>query len=122
LILHDLYFGRYKENGILINNNFTFIPYENIYLALVLGLVSFLIVFLTKEKAMGSGDIRIGIIIGLIIGKSNGIIWLYITIFSALIYGLIVGYKKQSLKRLNLPFAPFMILGGILSILIDLYF
>lgn len=117
-----LYFGEYKESGILINDNFTFIPYENIYLALVLGLTSFLIVLLTKEKAMGSGDIRIGIIIGLLIGRNNGVLWLYITIFSSLIYSLIVGYRKKSLKKLRIPFAPFMILGAILSILIDLFF
>jgi prepilin signal peptidase PulO-like enzyme (type II secretory pathway) len=70
---------------------------------------------------MGAGDIRIAIIVGLLIGQGNAILWLYITIFSALFYGLILGYKKKKFKKLKIPFAPFMILGTVLSLLLDMY-
>jgi prepilin signal peptidase PulO-like enzyme (type II secretory pathway) len=92
-----------------------------LYAALLLGLPFFLTVLITKEKALGSGDIRIALISGFLIGRTNIMVWLYITIFSALIYGLILGYKKKSIKNLKIPFAPFMILGTVLSLLLDMY-
>ena len=107
---------------IMISENFSYIPYNNFVSALSLGLVFFLVVLITKEKALGDGDIRIGIIVGLLIGQSNLISWLYITIFSSLIYGLFIAYKERKIKNLRIPFAPFMILGGIVCLILDMYF
>lgn len=116
-----LHFFLDSEIGLAINENFTYLPYDNFFLALFLGLIFLLIVVTTKEKAMGSGDIRIAIIVGLLIGKGNSVLWVYITVFSALLYGLILGYRKKKFKGLKIPFAPFMILGAIVSLLIDMY-
>jgi prepilin signal peptidase PulO-like enzyme (type II secretory pathway) len=116
-----LYFNTDIEVGLIISDNFSYIPYNNLYAALLLGLPFFLTVLITKEKALGSGDIRIALISGFLIGRTNIMVWLYITIFSALIYGLILGYKKKSIKNLKIPFAPFMILGTVLSLLLDMY-
>lgn len=117
-----LYFFLDQETGLIISDNFSYIPYNNFFLALFLALIFLLVVLVSKEKAMGAGDIRLAIIVGLLIGKSNLIPWLYITIFSAIIYGLLLGNKKKKFKRLKIPFAPFMILGAIVSLLIDMYF
>lgn len=95
-----------------------YIPFENLLAALILGSVSQLIVMVTKERALGQGDVRIGIIVGLIIGISNIIVWLYITVFSALVYSLYIGIKRGKFKGLKIPFVPFMILG----VLIILFF
>jgi prepilin signal peptidase PulO-like enzyme (type II secretory pathway) len=116
-----LYFNTDREAGLIISDTFSYIPYNNLYAALLLGLPFFLTVLITKEKALGGGDIRIALISGFIIGSNNIQTWLYITIFSALIYGLILGYKKKSIKNLKIPFAPFMILGTVLSLLLDMY-
>jgi prepilin signal peptidase PulO-like enzyme (type II secretory pathway) len=116
-----LYFSTDRETGLVINEMFSYIPYQNFYAALVLGLPFFLTVLISKEKALGGGDIRIALITGFLIGSNNLTNWLYITVFSALIYGLLVGYKKKSIKNLKIPFAPFMILGIVVSLLMDLY-
>lgn len=117
-----LHFFLDPEIGLVISDRFSYIPYDNFYLALFLGLIFLIVVLASKEKAMGSGDIRIAIIVGLLIGKDNTILWLYLTVFAALTYGLILGYKKKKFKGLKIPFAPFMILGAIASLLIDMYF
>ena len=116
-----LYFFLNPEVGLVISDKFSYVPYDNFLLALVLALIFLLIVVVSKEKAMGAGDIRIALIVGLLIGYNNVIVWLYITVFTALIYGLLLGYKKKSFKKLKIPFAPFMILGAIVSLLVDMY-
>jgi prepilin signal peptidase PulO-like enzyme (type II secretory pathway) len=117
-----LFFNGYKENALIISEKFSYFPYENLSLALMLGLIFLIIVLITKEKALGGGDIRLAIITGLLIGNSNSLPWLYITVFSAITYGLVIGYKKGSLKNLKIPFTPFMILGATVSLLIDMFF
>ena len=116
-----LYFFLNPEVGLVISDKFSYVPYDNFLLALVLALIFLLIVVVSKEKAMGAGDIRIALIVGLLIGYNNVIVWLYITVFTALIYGLLLGYKKKNFKKLKIPFAPFMILGAIVSLLVDMY-
>ena len=119
LFLH-FFLGPYE--GLTVGETFSYIPYDNFVSALSLGAVFFLTVLVSKEKALGAGDIRVAIIVGLLIGQGNLLLWLYITIFSALFYGLGMAYKKKrKLKGLKIPFAPFMVLGGIVSVLIDLY-
>lgn len=95
-------------------------PYNNMLGALILGSIFQLIVLLTKEKALGQGDVRIAIITGLLIGITNIIYWVYITVFTALIYGLILASKKKKFKGLRIPFVPFMVLGIITVVLISL--
>ena len=124
LLFMNLYIHYFIDSklGIAVSDRFSFVPYDNFIFALLLGILFLLIVLITKEKALGGGDIRIAIIVGLLIGSKNSIPWMYITIFSALLYGLIIGYKKGSFKKLKIPFAPFMILGALASLLVDMYF
>ena len=95
-------------------------PYYNMMGALILGSIFQLIVLVSKEKALGQGDVRIAIISGLLVGSINLTYWGYITVFSALAYGLIVAYKKKKFKGLRIPFVPFMVLGNVIIILINL--
>lgn len=104
--------------GLEITKTFSYLPYENLIASIILGLIFQLIVLITKEKGLGQGDVRIAIICGLLIGTSNLILWVYITVFTALIYGLILAYKKKRFKGLKIPFVPFMVLGSIVTILI----
>ncbi|OGC35851.1 hypothetical protein A2369_02050 [candidate division WS6 bacterium RIFOXYB1_FULL_33_15] len=108
-----------SEEGIKINN-WVYIPYQNFLSTLILGSLFQLTVLLSKEKALGQGDVRIAIIVGLLIGYNNIIYWSYITVFSALFYGLIIAYKKKKFKGLKIPFVPFMVLGTMIVILINI--
>lgn len=118
----SLYFLTNPNIGLVVSKRFSYIPYDNFLFALILAVPFLLIVLISKEKAMGFGDVRIAIIVGLLIGYSNSMIWIYITVFSTLLYGLLLGYKKKKkFKDIKIPFAPFMILAAVLSLLIDMY-
>jgi leader peptidase (prepilin peptidase)/N-methyltransferase len=109
-----------SNTEILIFNQWSFSPYQNMLSTLILGSIFQLIVLISKEKALGQGDVRIAIITGLLIGFNNLIYWAYIAVFSALIYGLLIASKRKKFKNLKIPFVPFMVLGIITLILINL--
>jgi leader peptidase (prepilin peptidase)/N-methyltransferase len=115
-----LYIWGDRDNGIPISENYSYIPYLNFFSALTIGSVFQLVVIVSKEKALGLGDVRIGIIIGLLIGYDNLLLWLQITVFTALIYGLYIASKKGKIKGIRIPFVPFMVLGCIGSILLGI--
>lgn len=117
----SLHFKLGADRIFLIGNNWEYMPYDNFIGALILGAPFLLIVLITKEKALGAGDIRMAIITGLLIGQRNILLWLYISIFSALIYGLVIGRKKGKFKNLKIPFVPFMVLGIVVCILTEMY-
>jgi len=118
LIVNIVLFFVFKNNlDIKIIRDWIYNPYENMIGALILGSIFQLIVLLSKEKALGQGDVRIAIIAGLLIGYTHLIYWGYITVFSALIYGLIVGIKRKKIKEVKIPFVPFMMLGVIVLLL-----
>lgn len=117
-ILNILLYLIFKDStGIRVIGEWVYNPYNNMRGAIVLGSIFQLIVLISKEKALGQGDVRIALITGLLIGMSNLLEWGYITIFSALIYGLILAFKKKKFKNLKIPLLPFMVLG-ILSVLL----
>lgn len=120
-ILNILLYLIFKDStGIRVIGEWVYNPYNNMIGAIVLGSIFQLIVLISKEKALGQGDVRIALITGLLIGMSNLLEWGYITIFSALIYGLILAYKKKRFKGLKIPFVPFMVLGIIVVLLLSL--
>jgi len=120
-ILNILLYLIFKDStGIRVIGEWVYNPYNNMIGAIVLGSIFQLIVLISKEKALGQGDVRIALITGLLIGMSNLLEWGYITIFSALIYGLILAYKKKRFKGLKIPFVPFMVLGSMVVILLSL--
>lgn len=118
IIINLLLFLLLKDReSILLINNWEYNPYKNILGGIFLGSLFQLIVLITKEKGLGQGDVRIAIITGLITGLNSIIVWGYISVFSALAYGLILSRKKKRFKGLKIPFLPFMILGIIALIL-----
>lgn len=106
------------KNDIRIIGSWSYIAYDNIYAALILGSFSQLIVLLSKEKALGQGDVRMLLITGLLIGKTNLIIWGYITVFSALAYGLTIAIKKKKFKNVKIPLLPFIVFSILVTLLL----
>ncbi len=75
------------------------------------------IVVFSDGKWMGGGDIRIGLLLGALLGWQGFVI----ALFTASIFGSIVGVTqillgKHKLKS-TLPFAPFLALGGVVAFL-----
>ena len=96
--------------------NFTF--WEMILGGLVAGGLFALLVIVSKETWMGAGDIKIGLILGFLLGYPVAIFGL----FSAFVLGSIVGliYMKLGKKTIKdpLPFAPFIIISILIGMII----
>ena len=121
LILVNISIFLLKSDSVILINNWRFDAYQNILGAIALGSITQLIVLLTKEKGLGQGDVRISMIVGLLIGFNNILYWSYIAVFSAIIYGIIDALNnRKKLKGLKIPFVPFMVLGAIIIVLINL--
>jgi len=81
---------------------------------------------LFKKDSMGSGDVLLGIVIGLFLGWELSLMMLFLTFFSAAVILLILMAMKRVRAGVQVPFGPFMAIGAVLSLffghfLIDMY-
>ena len=104
-----------------LTEKLAYLPYQNLLGGVTLGAIFQLLVLLTKEKGLGQGDVRIAIISGLLVGFDGLIPWLYITIFSSLLYGIIIAIKRRKFRGLKIPFVPFMVFGVVLQRIVHLF-
>ena len=90
----------------------------NYLLAALIASGFFLAIFLlSKGRAMGFGDVKLAILMGLLLGVPN----IFVALFLAFFFGAIIGiilmiYKGKSLKS-EIPFGPFLISGTFLAML-----
>lgn len=78
----------------------------------------FCLVFFSKEKWMGWGDVYIGSLAGLILGWPNILLGLLLTFtIGAGVSVILILSKKTSMKS-QVPFIPFLVIGTILTIFI----
>jgi len=117
---------------IIFIKHFTFLPQINLllgsqtyvfgnypyFISLILGtifsggLIS-LLVYLTKEKAMGWGDAIVAIFIGIILGWPETVMALIIAFLSGGFVSLILMALKKKTMKSYLPFAPFLSFGAV---------
>jgi leader peptidase (prepilin peptidase)/N-methyltransferase len=112
-ILLGLVIGFNSEISYWAGNSST--PLINIIGGIAGALVIGVIVFLTKGKGMGEGDIWVLAGLGFFIGYEKLIIAFYISIFSALIIGLLYSYRIKKLKGVPIPFVPFLVFGCLVA-------
>jgi prepilin signal peptidase PulO-like enzyme (type II secretory pathway) len=92
-------------------------PLQNFIAAVVLGISSYALVYFSKENALGEGDVWLLILMGFILGTDKLILGMYLVLFSAAIFGILIAFKQKKLKGVRMPLVPFIvfgILGGIL--------
>lgn len=78
----------------------------------------FCLVFFSKEKWMGWGDVYVGLIMGLILGWPSILFGLLLAFTIGSIYSVgIILLKKGDMKS-EVPFVPFLVLGTFLAIFI----
>ena len=89
---------------------------NSLYGALILGGLLAILVIVSREKWMGAGDIKLGVLLGAMVGFPIVIFSLFATFVVGGILGLIlITLKKKSMKD-QIPFAPFLILGAWIAI------
>ena len=84
---------------------------------LIGGGIPAILVGVSREKWMGAGDIKIGLILGLILGYPVAIFGIFLAFILGSIAGLI--YMKFANKTIkdSLPFAPFLITASLISLI-----
>lgn len=90
--------------------------FYTIICALGASLFFFLIWFFSKGMAMGFGDVKLALLIGLVLGFPNIVPGLFLGfLFGAIIGSVLVLSKKRGFKS-EIPFGPFLLLGLIVSL------
>jgi prepilin signal peptidase PulO-like enzyme (type II secretory pathway) len=73
------------------------------------------LVLATKGEGMGGGDVKLGFLMGLVLGFSNLLLALFAAFVSGAIVGmLLIAFGKKKMKSM-IPFGPFLIFGFLLS-------
>lgn len=76
----------------------------------------YLLNLVTLGRGMGLGDVKLGFVLGLILGSLTWLMFLLAFILGAIAGLLLVAVKKASFGK-PIPFGPFLILGTMLTIL-----
>lgn len=113
--------------------NFAFIAYNEISIGLDIkslsiiynligGFISWLfffsLVFFSKERRMGWGDVYIGLLVGLILGWPNVLLGLLLAFTIGALYSTIIILLKKATMKSQVPFIPFLVVGTFLAIFI----
>ena len=114
-------------NDVIINNNFQF-PIFNfqsilnsqflnfLFSAILAGGFFYAIVVITKGRGMGGGDVKLGFLMGLILGWPLVLIALFLSFIIGSVVGIfliLVGNKKM---KSMIPFGPFLVLGTFIAL------
>jgi prepilin signal peptidase PulO-like enzyme (type II secretory pathway) len=90
----------------------------NFILAALIASGFFLLIFLiSKGKAMGFGDVKLAILMGLLLGVPDVFLALFLAFFFGAIIGLILMARKKKNFKSEIPFGPFLILGTFIALL-----
>jgi prepilin signal peptidase PulO-like enzyme (type II secretory pathway) len=113
--------------GLFLFNNFGFFPHIPSIWEFLSGIIlaaPFAIFWLvSKGKWMGLGDAKLMIGLGWVLGLSRGLSGIVLAFWIGAIFGLLLmifSRKKYSVKS-EVPFAPFLVLGGVLAFLFELH-
>lgn len=84
--------------------------------ALAIAMFFWALVFLTKERGMGRGDIGLGLLVGLFNGFPSNILATFLGfVLGAVISLVLVFVRKKTLKD-TVPFGPFLLLGSLIAL------
>ncbi len=83
---------------------------------LIVGLPIFLIYFISKERAMGLGDVYLSAIMGFLLGWQAGFLALYIAFVTGAIFGLIIIIFKHKKLKSKIAFGPFLVIGTVVML------
>jgi len=87
---------------------------------LVSGFFLFLIL-ITKGKGMGLGDVKLGFLMGLLLGWPRIIIALVLSFASGALVGLLLVFLKRKTLKSKIPFGPFLTASTLLTLLFGHY-
>lgn len=83
----------------------------------LIGGIVMLAAYLLSKKGMGAGDVKLMATVGSYVGADEILPVLFTSFFTAAIYSLFRMTRKQIKMKDKLPFAPFVLIGVIKSVL-----
>ncbi len=83
---------------------------------LIVSFPIFLIYFLSKERAMGLGDVYLSSIMGFLLGWKEGFLALYIGFVTGAIFGVGLILLKKSKLKSKVAFGPFLVIGVVIML------
>lgn len=95
----------------------SFAPLVDSILGLLIGAVPILLVILITNGGMGAGDMKLMAVIGMWFGLKFTYLVLVIGILAASIMAVILLATKQSTKKSELPFAPFLFISTFICLI-----
>lgn len=84
--------------------------------ALLIGLFFGGLIYFTKGRGMGGGDLKLGIFIGLILGFPNSFLAILLAFISGSIVGVVLLVVRKKHFGQTIAFGPFLSLGAILAL------
>ncbi len=108
-IINPTLFQNLLETNISLN--------ENAIAGLICAFIICIIIIMSRGKGMGSGDIYVVFLMGLILGLKNSFIALILTVFSAAFIGIILAIVKKQFKNLPVPLVPFLLFGFLITLI-----
>ena len=111
---------------VAIVGGYDFLIYQATWAHLILGILIggglfLLLVVGTKGRGMGWGDVKLGTLLGIVLGYPLIIVALFLSCILGSFYALsLVVMKRKTLKD-PIPFGPFLVLGALIALFFGKY-
>jgi leader peptidase (prepilin peptidase)/N-methyltransferase len=89
---------------------------RHVLAALVLGGAFFTLASLAGGRLFGGGDVKLGFLMGLILGLRGVTVATLLAFWSAAIVGVVLMIVRHKTRKSYLPFGPFLVLGTIIAL------
>jgi len=76
-----------------------------------------ILVGISDERWMGSGDIKIGLGFGFLLGYPGALLFLFLSFIIGAVFGVVAILVKKGELKSQIPFAPFLIVSAIITLL-----
>lgn len=106
------YTNYFWEHSLLILDPFKWA----IFASLLIGLFFGSLIFITKGRGMGGGDLKMGIFLGLALGLPGGILSLMLSFLLGSLVGIALLVAKLKSFGQTIPFGPFLSIGAIIAL------
>lgn len=93
------------------------------YLLAALGGTLFLLILhlVTRRRGMGLGDVKLAVLMGLVLGYPDVVVAFYLAFIGGALFGLGLLLLRKVKPQTRVPFAPFLILASISTIIYKQY-
>ena len=88
----------------------------NFVSAIAIALFFLFIVWVTRGRGMGGGDIRLGLLVGLVNGFPYNLLAVFLGFFIGAVVSIVLVLSGKKTLKSIVPFGPFLILGSLITL------